>query len=58
MPDPVLPLSFSGFLLRLLGDEAAHFLGGILLHLPGNVSVGIQREACTIVSPFMSGSEI
>ena len=42
-------LFFSGFLYRLLGHEAAHPLGGILLHLSSDVGVSIQREARTVV---------
>ena len=46
----VPPLSFSGFLLRLLGDEAAHPLGGVLLHLLCSVGVSVQREARAVVA--------
>ena len=48
--DPVPPLSFLDFLYRFLGDGVAHHLGYILLHLSGDVSLGIQREACAVVS--------
>ena len=40
---------FLDLLLRLLGDEVAHPLGRVLLHLPGDVGVGIQRETCAVV---------
>ena len=40
---------FLDSLHRLLGHEAAHPLGGILLHLSGDVGVGIQREARAVV---------
>ena len=33
----------------LLGHEAAHPLGRILLHLPGNVGVGVQGEARAVM---------
>ena len=36
--------------LHRLGHEAAHPLGGILLHLPGDMGVGVQREARTVVA--------
>ena len=45
----VLPHSFLCFLHRL-GDEAAHPLGGVLLHLPGHVGVGVQGEPRTVVA--------
>ena len=41
---------FFWILLRLLGDEATHPLGGVPLHLPGDVGVGVQREACAVVA--------
>lgn len=31
--------------LEDLGDKSSHVVGGLLLHLPRNVSVGVQREA-------------
>ena len=40
---------FLDFLHRL-GHEAAHSLGRFLLHLPGDMGVGIQREARAVVS--------
>ena len=40
---------FLDFLYRL-GHEAAHPLGGLLLHLPSDVGVGVQGEACAVVA--------
>ncbi len=33
--------------LHDLGHEAAHFLGGVILHLPGGVSIGAEGETGT-----------
>ena len=40
---------FLDFLYRL-GHEAAHPLGGLLLHFPSDVGVGVQGEACAVVA--------
>lgn len=37
-------------LLDRLGHEAAHSLGGILLHLVGDVGIDVQGEACAVVA--------
>ena len=37
-------------LLHGLRHKAAHFLRGVLLHLPGGVGVGGEREACVVMS--------
>ena len=34
----------------MLGHEAAHPLSGLLLHFPGDVGVGVQREARAVVA--------
>ena len=47
---PVRPLFRWIFLLCLLGDKAAHPLGSLLLHLPGDVGVGVQGETRAVVS--------
>ena len=36
--------------LDCLGHETSHSLCGILLHLPGHVGVGVQREARAVVT--------
>ena len=48
----LLPFRCSACLWDLsnLRHEAAHFLCGLLLHLPCDVGVGTQREACIIVT--------
>ena len=36
--------------LNCLGYEGTHSLGGFFLHLVGYVGVGVQGEACTVVT--------
>ena len=36
--------------LEVLGDEAAHPVRGLFPHVPGDVGVGVQGEACTVVA--------
>ena len=38
------------FALYRLGDEISDLLCCLFLHLPGNVGVGVQREACAVVA--------
>ena len=38
------------YFLHRLSHEAAHPLGGILLHLPGDVGVGVQSETRAVVA--------
>ena len=38
------------YFLHCLSHEAAHSLGGVLLHLPGDVGVGVQCEARAVVA--------
>ena len=42
--------AFFVWILHRLSDEAAHPLGGVLLHLPGDVGVGVQGEPCAVVA--------
>ena len=46
---PVRPLISLDF-LYLLGHETAQPPGRVLLHLPGDMGVGVQREACAVVA--------
>ena len=46
----VRPLFRRIFYSGLLGHEAAHPLGGVLLHLPGDVGVDVQGKACAVVA--------
>ena len=46
-------VSFSPLLFLFLHDlrhEFAHLFGGALLHLPRDVGIGSQREACVEVT--------
>ena len=33
-----------------MGEEAAHPLGGVLLHLPSHAGVGVECKACAVVA--------
>ena len=44
------PAFFFCIFLDCLGHEAAHSLGGILLHFSGHVGIGVQREARAVVA--------
>ena len=48
----MLPFRCSACLRDLsnLRHEAAHFLRGLLLHLPCDVGVGAERKACVVVT--------
>ena len=48
---------FSLYFLHCLGDEAAHSLGGFLLHLPGHVGVGVQRVNADQKMPIFAEME-
>ena len=50
-PFPVL-LSCIGALSDLC-HEVSHLFCGLLLHLPCGVGVGVQREACVVVSEHL-----
>ena len=47
---PPLRYFASFFCLHDLRHEAAHFLCGLLLHLPSGVGVGAKREARVVVA--------
>ena len=47
---PDAPWFFFNCFSESLGYESSHPVGGLLLHLPRNMGVGVQCEARTIVS--------